>query len=140
MISWGIGLVVGNQWATWCLWEGWKHGDRDIGWAESVALELAILWLVQCEFTDCEVTVKGDNTGVIGAFNKGWLHNASCNAAIHRMASSLVPFNMTILPLYVSSSVNRADPVSRGTLGPQSICLSCSFELPLELSDFLTYV
>src|SRR5882724_6158517 len=69
---------------------GWKHGDRDIGWAELVALELAILWLVQCEFAYCEVMVEADNTGVIGVFNKGQSHNVSRNAAICRMASSLV--------------------------------------------------
>jgi len=119
---------------------GWKHGDRDIGWAELVALELAILWLVQSDFADCEVMVKGYNTGIIGVFNKGWSHNISHNAAICRMASSLVPFNMTIFPLYVSSAANRADPVSCGTLGPQSLCLNCSFELLLELSESLSYV
>ena len=138
--SWGIGLVVGKHWAAWYLREGWKTGDRDIGWAESVALELAVLWLVTQDFADCEVAIKGDNTGVIGAFNKGRLRNVSRNATIRRMAASLVPLNITVLPVYVASAVNRADPVSHGTLGPQEFRLGCSFKLPPELSQYLSYV
>jgi len=69
--SWGISLVVGNQWAAWRLWEGWKHGNRDIAWAELVTLELGILWFFQSDFSDLEVMVKGGNTRVISAFNKG---------------------------------------------------------------------
>ena len=69
--SWGIGLCIGERWAAWRLLDGWRQGDRDIGWAESVALELAIMWLIQHQFADCEVMVRGDNIGVIRAFNKG---------------------------------------------------------------------
>jgi len=137
--SWGISIVCGDHWATWHLKDKWMGGDRDIGWAESVALELAILWLVQHDFADCEVIVRGDNTGVIGAFNKGRLCNISQNAAIHRMASSLVPFNIMILPTYVTSLANRADPVSHGALGPLDLHLNCSCILPPELSNFLSY-
>jgi len=63
--SWGIGIVVGNHWATWHLCEGWHAGDRDIGWAKSVALELAIMWLVPQELADFDITVRGDNTSII---------------------------------------------------------------------------
>ena len=45
--NWGIGIVIGDHWAAWKLSEGWKKGDRDIGWAEAITLELAMLWLVQ---------------------------------------------------------------------------------------------
>src|SRR5882724_12013621 len=106
--SWGIGIVIGKHWATWHLREGWKTGDRDIGWAESVALELVVLWLVTQDFADCEVAIKGDNTGVIGPFNKGCSRNVSRNAAIQRMVASLVPLNITVLPVYVASVVNSA--------------------------------
>jgi len=44
-LSWGISLVVGEHWAAWHLLENWDREDRDIGLAESVALELAILWM-----------------------------------------------------------------------------------------------
>ena len=63
--------MVGEHWAAWHLLANWDREDRDISWAESVALELAVLWMVQQGLSDCDVTVRGDNTGVIGAFSKG---------------------------------------------------------------------
>jgi len=33
----------------------------DIGWAESIALELAILWLIQVGHVNCNIIVHGDN-------------------------------------------------------------------------------
>ena len=69
--SWGISLVIKKSWSAWRLLPSWDQEDRDIGWAESVALELAVLWLARQGFADCDVMVRGDNTGVIGVFNKG---------------------------------------------------------------------
>jgi len=138
--SWGIGVIFGGRWAAWRLILGWKACGRDIGWAESVALELAVLWMVGQHFLDCDITVRGDNTGVIGAFKKGRSRNALWNATIRRMASCLVPFNISVVPVYVASSENRADSVSRGILGPQQLRLGCAFELPPELNSFLLHV
>jgi len=69
--SWGIGLVVKDHWLAWHLLLGWDCEDRDIGWVKSVALELAVLWLVGQRFSNCDVMVRGDNMGVIGMFNRG---------------------------------------------------------------------
>ena len=44
--SCGIGILITNKWATWKLKCGWQTAGRDIGWAESITLELAALWLV----------------------------------------------------------------------------------------------
>src|SRR5882724_8034258 len=65
--DWGISLLVVDKWAAWQLSPRWKSDDRDIGWAESVTLELVVMWLIQNRFSDCEVTICGDNTEVIGA-------------------------------------------------------------------------
>jgi len=94
----------------------------------------------QAGISDRNITNRGDNTGVIGAFNKGHSWNTSQNALIHRMASCLVPFNIAITPVYVASLENRADSVSYSTLGPQELHLGCTFELPLELNSFLSHV
>jgi hypothetical protein len=139
-MSWGIGIVVGNHWAAWRLLPGWKSDGRDIGWAESVALELAVMWLVQKDFHDADVRIWGDNTGVIGAFLKGRSRSIPRNDTTRRITSSLIPFNLTISPSYVASSANRADPISRGVLGSSDMRLVCGFELPSELQNFLAYV
>jgi len=38
---------------------------------ESVALELAVLWVVEESLLHSEVKIQGDNTGIIGAFTQG---------------------------------------------------------------------
>jgi len=66
--SFGVGFVFDDQFAGWHLTEGW---------AETVALELAIYWLLQMGFHDSEIMICSDNTGVIDAF----LNGRSCNPA-----------------------------------------------------------
>jgi len=44
--DWGIGMVLRIQWATWKLIPGWKASGRDIGWAKSIALKLAVLIII----------------------------------------------------------------------------------------------
>jgi len=50
---------------------------HEISWAEIVAMELAVLWLVSAGIHDARVIVHGNNMGVLGALNKG----RSCNSA-----------------------------------------------------------
>ena len=52
------------------------------------------------------------------------------------ITSSLVPFNLTINPIYVASDDNRADPISRSILSHPDLRLCCNFQLPSELSLF----
>jgi len=140
LTDWGVSLLVAGKWAAWHLSSGWKLGDRDIGWAESIALELAVMWLIQMISSNCEVTIHGDNMGVIGAFSKVRSHNVSCNATIWHIGSSLVPHDDTVLPVYVPLVMNRADPLSCSILGHPDSHLECGFELPDELTKFLFHV
>jgi len=65
--SWGIGITFGNTWYAWALSPEWKSDGRDIGWAESITLEMAIYILIDHKFSDCSVIIHGNNTSVIGA-------------------------------------------------------------------------
>ena len=44
--SWGIGLLVKGWWAAWKLSDRWNEAGHDIGWAEMIAMELTLLWMV----------------------------------------------------------------------------------------------
>lgn len=81
---------------------------------------------------------SGDNTGVIDAYKRGRSSNVSRNLSIRRITSTLIPLNLSLSPVYMPSHTNRADPISRGNLGPPSLHLSLIPELPYELSSFLT--
>ncbi len=138
--SWGIGMVIGHRWAAWKLKEGWKTHGRDIGWAETVALELFAMWASTSGLCDCEAPVHGDNTGSIDACQKGRSRNPHRNACIRRLGNSLMSRNISLLPIYVKSEDNRADPISHGNLGLDEDRLDIRFELPLELREILLYV
>jgi hypothetical protein len=138
--SWGIGILIDHQWMAWKLTDGWNTEGRDIGWAESVAVELAILWVTEQEVSDKEILIHGDNTGVIDAYEKGRSRNIPRNASIQRITSCLIPANLIITPFFVPSEFNLADPISRGILGPAEFRLVYHFELPPELLPFLSNV
>jgi hypothetical protein len=125
--SFGIGIVVQHKWAAWALLPGWKAGGCDIGWAKAIALKLAVLWVCSAGHVDAEIVIRGDNKSVIDSFMKGHSHNEQRTHSICRIASCIVPCNLTIVLLYVPSATNRADPFSRGVLGPNALRLPCPF-------------
>src|SRR5882724_11703151 len=97
---------------------GWmKEADHDIGWAEMIAMELALLWMVSAGIRDARVVVHGDNMGVQGALKKGRSRNIACNLSICRMARVMALANITLDPMYVTSDANLVDACSRGELG-----------------------
>ena len=71
--DWGIGMVVGKRWASWRFIPNWRLNGREMGWAETVAVELTIMWIIHDSHigSDVLVKVRSDNTGVIGASKGG---------------------------------------------------------------------
>lgn len=138
--DWGIGIVVGQSRAAW-RWaaplEEWKREGRDIGWAEMVAIELAVRFLEQSRMENADVLVHSDNSGVIGAFERGRSRNFQVNNSIRRTEAICRAANLWIRLQYVASLNNRADPVSRGVLDARLDPLPINFELPSELAPFL---
>lgn len=138
--SWGIGILIDQRWMAWKLCENWDTEGWDIGWAESIAVKLATLWVMEQDIADKEILIHGDNTGVIDTYKKGHSHNIPRNASIQHITSYLIPANLTITPFFVPSKCNLADPISHGILGPSEFRLVHQFELPLELKPFLSNV
>jgi len=137
--SWGIGVIIGERWSAWRLLDGWKADGRDIGWAEAIALEMAILWLIHKGYSDWKITIHGDNTGVIGAYEKGHSRNIPRNDSLRRISSCIIPNNIVIAPVYVKSAMNKADPISRGILGLPHLRFRDSIQLPVELIPFIAH-
>jgi len=139
-MSWAIGLVVKGCWAAWMLLEGWKAKDHDIDWAETVTMELALLYVVVAGFCDVKVIIHGDNTRVLGALNKGRLQNMASNLSICQMVWTMVPDNVMVEPIYVTSETNLADACSSGMLGSADTHLPVLFTVPMALNPFIRNV
>lgn len=135
--DWGIGLLLGSRWNAWTLLEGWRGHGRDIGWLEAVAVELAVLTLSDLGFANASVLIRSDNQGVIGAFHSGRSRNFQVNLCIRRVEIVAMTSNVTHVLSYVESAKNKADPISRGEVGPSASRLN-TLKLPDELSPFLS--
>ena len=138
--EWGLAIVMHNRWRAWKLIKGWKADRRDIGWAESVALELAILHLIAIGYTQVNILVRSDNQGAIGQYNKGRGGNTPTNECIRRSVVALMNASIDITPEYVPSEDNVADGPSRGRDLNNDLRLPHAFDIPEALKSLIADV
>jgi hypothetical protein len=98
------------------------------------------MWIAGQGWVDSELHIKSDNTGVIDVCRKGVSRSAERNASIRSITSILLPYNLTLHPLYVLSGCNLADPISHDNLGPAESRLEFNSPLPEELQQLIEYV
>ncbi|KAF5386129.1 hypothetical protein D9615_002403 [Tricholomella constricta] len=134
--SWGLGIIIGEFWHAFKLVKDWKQPQHDICWLEAVAVELAISFLAQLEFSNTHILIHSDNYGAIGAHNKHRSPNLPINLCTRRTYT--FPLSNTsnlnsILPTR-SRVENRAppEPILRAPfLCRANLCLS-SMASPLN--------
>ena len=133
--SWGIGIIIGDEWAAFNLSASWKIAGRDICWLETVAIELLVYFLESKGFRNAHLLIHSDNTGTIGALGKGRSANSHINLSVRRTHLVLADLAITPTTEYIESSANPADPISRGEPGPVGRRIYPTFALPEELKD-----
>jgi hypothetical protein len=138
--SWGIGIVIGDKWASFQLSHTWKVHGRDICWLETIAIELLVYFLEILGFRDTHLLIHSDNQGTIGAFEKGRSANTYINLSIRRTHLVLMDLSITPNITYIKSEANPADPISRGEPGPVGKRVFPTFMLPEELVDCFVHV
>jgi hypothetical protein len=90
---------------AWKLTDGWDTKGRDIGWSESVAVELAILWVTEQDVSNKKILIHGDNTGIIDAYKRGIpviFHTMLQSNAL--LPASFLPTLLSLLFSYLLSS------------------------------------
>ena len=108
------------DWST--LWD-----KKNISWAKGISFEPA------------DLILHGDNTGVLNGWHIGRHYNHAVNTvfkSIHAFLDS-AQYTRSIMPRYIASADNPADPLSRGIYSPTYLLLP-----PMVISehaqDFLT--
>ena len=137
--SWGIGIVIQGRWAAFKLHPDWKIEGRDICWLETLALEFLIHLLDAMGICNTHLLIHSDNTGAIGALDKGRSPNYHINLSVRRMYTILVSRFITHHLKYVSSEDNPADPILRGELGSADLVIPYSFSMPDELTNVFVH-
>lgn len=142
--SWGIGIVINGRWYAWKLVGDWKALNeqdsldrRSIGWAEMVAVELVVLYLIKAGWAGQHIIVNSDNQGVIGALSAGRSKNMAQNASLRRIVNSLLESSTWVTTEYVNTKFNLADEPSRGIFSGSDTRLPNLVSIPRAISSFL---
>lgn len=138
--DWGVGLILGEKFAAFKLLPGWRGPSRDIGWLETLAVELAAILLGILGYQGQRILLRSDNQGVIGAHEKGRSRNFESNLSLRRTLFCCLDSDLSLALEYVESALNLADPISRGILPEASKAWDYVLPLPDELKQYLIQV
>ncbi|QRV96827.1 Reverse transcriptase domain protein [Ceratobasidium sp. AG-Ba] len=131
--SFGLGVIFNNEWQAWRLLHGWDKDRRNIGWAEAVAVKLAVSWIAARGFRNVSSTVYCNNQGVVYAWKAGRSRNPQQNDAIMRALACCIEHNLRVDLVYVNTSNNPADRPSRG-LQPLGHLTRASDTIPIAVT------
>ena len=135
--SWGIGLILDDKWLAWQFKQGWQSEGYEIGWAEMVAVELAVRTLIAGKFTHCHIKIRSDNQGVVGALKAGRSRGTDQNMVLREIVKLIQDHDLWISTAWIPTLENLADGPSRGSfLGKRSLC-SHPPALPAHLTKFI---
>jgi hypothetical protein len=135
--GWGIGLVLDGRWLAWEFQDGWKSDERDIGWAEMVAVELAIRTLITAKFANCHIRVQSDNQGVVGALKAGRSRGTQQNLILREIVKIIQEYELWISTVWISTSENPADNPSRGIFPSRDLLYAFPPKIPFHLTKFI---
>jgi hypothetical protein len=138
--SWGISLWINDRWLAWKLKPGWQEEGKNIGWAEMVAVELALQTLVALGHRDQHFVIFSDNQGVVGSLRAGISRGTAQHAILQKIVGLMQDHKIWLTTEWVSTHDNLADGLSRGALGTGRKAISHRPRIPKHLVEFLTSV
>lgn len=128
-----IGLVINGCWATFPYSPLFKQRNRDIAWAEAVAVELLLLALDYFPCTSKRFTIFCDNQVVSEGWHNGRSRNKFVNQVFRRIYTHNKQRGISLRIQYIPSEQNLADKPSRGLKFPGPHLPSIS--LPVDLQN-----
>jgi hypothetical protein len=110
---------------------------REIGWAEFVALELAVLTALQCKISNATLVVRSYNQGVVHAFAAEYSRRPVQNVVLRRILLALHERGLWLRVVWIASADNPADGPSRGVFPPWNKLLASPLKVPQVLRPFV---
>ena len=142
----GIRVTIGGEWAIWKYAPGVSVGPGkqfNIGWAETVAVELTLQLAISCNLLSPQhFLVRSNNAGVVSVLGKGRSQSQNTNTVLKSIYPILASESIWLSAIYVPSRLNVADTLSRGDIaaflkGFPGAQTKSSFPLPKHLSNLL---
>jgi hypothetical protein len=149
--SFGIGIALSHYWVVWKWAPGFKvgpHQDFDIGWAETVAIELGLWLALKLGLLDIanqpghSFLVRLDNAGVVVVTNKGRSRSRETNKILKHIYLLQAEHQIRLKSVHVTSRENISDALSSGAIneflkGFPVVNMQASISLLSHLSDKL---
>jgi len=135
----GIGILFDSFWAAWHLIPDWHGPSHDIGWLESLAIELTAIAIISQGVRHSHYLIQSDNEGAIASFRKGRSRNFMSNLCIRHTALITHEASVSLDFLYVPSAENLADPISRGSFPSPTLALPNPPALPSSVIPFFLH-
>lgn len=135
--GWGIGLILDGRWLAWQLRDGWNSEGREIGWAEMVAVELAIRTLITGKYSNCHIIIRSDNKGVVGALKAGRSRGIQQNSILREIVKLIQGHKLWISTVWVLTLENTADGPSRGIFPGKSLLYAFPPKIPFHLESYV---
>lgn len=143
--SFGIGIIIGKRWAQFAWLPGWtsptNQPPRTIAWAETVAVRLGLLMLVdQMNVGGFSFSCLTDNTTTEGAARNRKSKDFWVNEEWKRVQDLLILYDCDISLVRVISADNTADQLSRGFDSSKKKDDMIVVKIPPDLLDVLYQV
>ncbi|EHS64703.1 uncharacterized protein PGTG_22339 [Puccinia graminis f. sp. tritici CRL 75-36-700-3] len=140
----GIGILIGHQWAQFQLAEEWLQRRRHAGgiaWLETVAIRLGLLMLESLGIKQGKTfIVWTDNTTTENAIRKRKSKDHAVNEEWKIIQDLLVKLQADLEPRRVNSEGNVADGLSRGERDGHDARHIVPVVMPLDLENLLFQV
>ena len=135
--GWGISLVLDGRWLAWQFQEGWQAEGCEIGWAEMVAVELAIWTLITSKFENCHIIMLSDNQGIVGALKAGRSRGTHQNMILREIFKLIQDHNLWISSIWIPTLENLADDPSRGVFMGKELLHPFQPKITYHLTKFI---
>lgn len=132
-----VGVLIGRQWLAWKFVKSLTTTSPRIvgfiGWAELIAIELALIALMARGYTSCQISIRSDSTEAIYCLARGLSRNLDQNLVVRRIVAlqriSCISLNL----IYISSRLNMADGLTNFNLPSDSRRYPHDISLPNDL-------
>ena len=132
-----IGVFIGREWLAWKFVTSLTTASPQIvgfiGWAELIAIELALVALVARGHTSCRIPIKSDSTEAIHSLRRGLSKNLDKNLVVRRIVTLQHTSRISLKLIHVPSHLHMADNLTNFNLPGDSRRFPHDVPLPEDL-------
>ncbi|KAK7680336.1 hypothetical protein QCA50_016576 [Cerrena zonata] len=133
----GVDVSIDRRWLAWRFPDTLSLSPGYIGWAELIAIELALRALIAQGVTSCQIPIHIDCTEAIFCLERGYSRHLGQNVVVRRIVALEQTSGINLKCVHVQSYGNIAHDLADGTIPDMSKRFPHEVCLPAELHSRL---